>query len=572
MHRLHHLPFSDSDYEAFKSDDLVIETPIDAIINAAMLLENFKLDMHKIAQAKAIMYLDSYFKTKTIDTAFMVAVFNLSAERSSVDREDIARYFRCNPVVLYKFEENFKALIKRGYLETSPRYRSGRENRRVYYQVTDRVYNAILENKPIEQVESKKKTDPVEILMEMGEMIENRDRNDMPTQHLAKALHEFLQNNTHSPLCTTIANLDLKDFEKIWFTAMVDLNLRGRLNVKVDRLGYSVFHRAIERVHFNNTLQKGSSSLIADKWLEFTSGGHISEARVKLTEKAQKTLEPLGIKISLAEMGKATMLLKPEDIVKKELFYNPAEDQQITSVRNYLKYKNHKNIIIRLQQQGMRTGICTLLYGVPGTGKTESVYQIAKETGRAIWKVDLTDLKSMWYGESQKKVKELFENYKSLCQGQKRMPILLLNEADAILGTRQANTENTSQSTDNAIQNIFLDCLEDFEGILFATTNLEKSLDPAFERRFLFKIEFNRPEAKAQQQIWKSKLQELTKSQAEKLSEKFDLSGGEIENVLRKLSMLHILEEEVNVFDTLKELCETEKIGLKQSNTAIGFK
>src|SRR5690625_1903999 len=135
-------------------------------------------------------------------------------------------------------------------------------------------------------------------------------------------------------------------------------------------------------------------------------------------------------------MGKATMLLKPEDIVKKELFYNPAEDQQITSVRNYLKYKNHKNIIIRLQQQGMRTGICTLLYGVPGTGKTESVYQIAKETGRAIWKVDLTDLKSMWYGESQKKVKELFENYKSLCQGQKRMPILLLNEADAILGTR----------------------------------------------------------------------------------------------------------------------------------------
>src|SRR5690625_7554324 len=112
MHRLHHLPFSDSDYTTLFRSDLVIETPIDAIINAAMLLENFKLDMHKIAQAKAIMYLDSYFKTKTIDTAFMVAVFNLSAERSSVDREDIARYFRCNLVTLYNFDENFKFLIK----------------------------------------------------------------------------------------------------------------------------------------------------------------------------------------------------------------------------------------------------------------------------------------------------------------------------------------------------------------------------------------------------------------------------------------------------------------------------
>lgn len=571
MHRLHHLPFSDSDFDMFNDDDLVFNSVIDAIINASMLLDNFMLDMHKIAQAKSILYLDNYFNTKTIDTAFIVAVFNLSTERSSVDREDIARYFKCSSLMLLKYEENFKDLIKIGYLETIPSHRARGGDRRVYYQVTDEVYNAILDNKPIELNEPSKKTNPIDILMEMGEMVENRDRNNIPTHHLSRSFHRFLQDHAHSPLCTAIANLELNDHEKIWFTAMVDLNLRGQLNVKVEGLGYSVFYRPVERVHFKNALQNGSSSLIADKWIEFTSGGHLSNARVKLTKKSQEFLEPLGIKISLDEVENTAILLKSADIVKKKLFYNATEDQEISSVRNYLKYRNHKNIVKRLNEQGMQTGICTLLYGVPGTGKTESVYQIARETGRAIWKVDLTDLKSMWYGESQKKVKELFENYKNLCQGQKRMPILLLNEADAILGTRQASTGTPTQATDNAIQNIFLDCLEDFEGILFATTNLEKSLDPAFERRFLFKIEFTRPEETARQQIWKSKLKELTKSQAEILAKKYDLSGGEIENVLRKLSMLRILEGEVAIFETLLELCATEKIGLKQTSSTIGF-
>ena len=213
-----------------------------------------------------------------------------------------------------------------------------------------------------------------------------------------------------------------------------------------------------------------------------------------------------------------------------------------------------------------------MLYGAPGTGKTESVYQIARETGRPLWKVDLTELKSMWFGESQKKVKALFDTYKELCSGQKRMPILLLNEADAILGTRNSNTQNPTQSTDNAIQNIFLDCLEDFEGILFATTNLEKSLDPAFERRFLFKIEFERPEAEAQQQIWKAMLKELTTSQAKILSENYNLSGGEIENVLRKLSMMRILNDKVEVFKTVQELCVTEIIGLRKNKVSVGFR
>ncbi|WP_157539304.1 AAA family ATPase [Nonlabens sp. MIC269] len=68
--------------------------------------------------------------------------------------------------------------------------------------------------------------------------------------------------------------------------------------------------------------------------------------------------------------------------------------------------------------------------------------------------------------------------------------MLLLNGADAVLCKRSTNPERSTDKMENAIQNIFLDCIETFEGILFATTNLEQSLDKAFERRLLFKIMF----------------------------------------------------------------------------------
>ena len=65
-------------------------------------------------------------------------------------------------------------------------------------------------------------------------------------------------------------------------------------------------------------------------------------------------------------------------------------------------------------------------------------------------------------------------------------------------GTGKINkrTENISHSVekmDNAMQNIILQEIEDLEGILIATTNLTSNLDSAFERRFLFKVEFNKP-------------------------------------------------------------------------------
>ena len=89
-----------------------------------------------------------------------------------------------------------------------------------------------------------------------------------------------------------------------------------------------------------------------------------------------------------------------------------------------------------MKEKGFRNGFACLFYGLPGTGKTETVYQLARKTGRNIMVVDVPQLKSMWVGQSEKNVKALFDRYREQVKRAKLTPILLFNEADAIIGKR----------------------------------------------------------------------------------------------------------------------------------------
>lgn len=168
----------------------------------------------------------------------------------------------------------------------------------------------------------------------------------------------------------------------------------------------------------------------------------------------------------------------------------------------------------RLSDKGLRKGFATLFYGSPETGKTESVYQIAKATGRDIMCVDISSIKSCWVGENEKSIKAVFDRYSQFVDKSEVAPILLFNEADAVIGKRSENPERSVGKMENSIQNIILQEIENLEGLLIATTNLSQNLDKAFERRFIYKIKFEKPDIKAKQSIWKSMIPEITDSVA----------------------------------------------------------
>lgn len=267
-------------------------------------------------------------------------------------------------------------------------------------------------------------------------------------------------------------------------------------------------------------------------------------------------------------------LIRCSDIVAKQLYFSESEQRQLSMVGNSLNQDNYITLTERLSAKGFSKGIAVLLYGAPGTGKTESVMQWAKSAGRDIIHVDLSASKSMWYGESEKIVKNIFTRYRNQCKRSSIKPILLFNEADGLFSKRKDISRGSSvDQTENTIQNILLEEMEKLDGILIATTNLATNLDSAFERRFLFKIELGKPSVEAKRKIWMDKLPSLTEDDADMLSGTFDFSGGEIDNIVRKATMQEILEGTVPDIVTMMQLCREEKFSRnsKETTRKIGF-
>ena len=195
-----------------------------------------------------------------------------------------------------------------------------------------------------------------------------------------------------------------------------------------------------------------------------------------------------------------------------------------------------------------------------------------RQTGRDIMQVNISQIKSMWVGESEKNIKEIFDRYRIKVEKASIAPILLFNEADGIIGKRQEGAERAVDKMENSIQNIILQEMENLKGILIATTNLAQNMDKAFERRFLYKIKFNKPSLEARMQIWQTMLPALSKADIRALAEKYDFSGGQIENIARHYAIDGILHGEDSIsLETLMSHCDNERLGQREIGK-IGFR
>ena len=146
---------------------------------------------------------------------------------------------------------------------------------------------------------------------------------------------------------------------------------------------------------------------------------------------------------------------------------------------------------------------------------------------------------------------------------------MLFNEADAIINKR-VDVRHSVDSAMNAMQNIVLQEMETLDGIMIATTNLTENLDKAFERRFLYKIEFHKPTAETRKEIWQTLIPSLKPDEAKELADKYDFSGGEIENISRKYTVENILYGDTLSLSDLHRFCQTEKLDHNQRKR-IGF-
>lgn len=258
------------------------------------------------------------------------------------------------------------------------------------------------------------------------------------------------------------------------------------------------------------------------------------------------------------EISKVTNVILAKNIVEKKLFFSEASQVEVDNLRKVLSEDGFKRAEGIMKRQHRNPAIQSLFWGPPGTGKTEVIKQIARETGRDLLLFDAAKVTASAWGAAEKNYRALFLGYNYLAALCTKAPILLLNECDQLLAKRLSTMERAIDRCENTVSNIILQGFEDMSGILLATTNLATNLDSAFDRRFLFKTELTKPDAKARKCIWQSLVPELSESEAKTLADRFEMTGGQISNVVTKRDLAELYYEGDRGLDYIAGLCKTE--------------
>jgi SpoVK/Ycf46/Vps4 family AAA+-type ATPase len=195
--------------------------------------------------------------------------------------------------------------------------------------------------------------------------------------------------------------------------------------------------------------------------------------------------------------------------------------------------RNRHQVLHRWKlRQRLKKGlsITCLFDGEPGTGKTLTAEVLACELGMHLMRVNTATVIDKYIGETEKNLERLFGSIKP------EEHLLLFDEADSLFARRSQKMERSTDRYSNMDINVLLQLIERFDGVAVLTTNLKKSIDPAFERRISYKVHFPMPQEAERQQIWRTLLPEENIPTNEPIEYAYlatlEMSGGEIKNAV----------------------------------------
>ena len=187
-------------------------------------------------------------------------------------------------------------------------------------------------------------------------------------------------------------------------------------------------------------------------------------------------------------------------------------------------------------------GVSLLFAGPPGTGKTMAAQVLARELNLELYKVDLSGVLSKYIGETQKNLREIFDEVK------KSRSILFFDEADVLFGKRVDVTDSRDISA-NAQTAYLLQKMEEYDGITILATNLMQNFDDAYKRRMKYIIRFTFPQKEQRAKLWEkvfpSKMPLEGDIDIDYLADNFELSGASIKNIALNAAFLAASRQEV---------------------------
>jgi len=529
-----------------KSEDLsVVE-----LEHLDKIMTFFKVD--KISSLILCLTVKKHFYGKRLNTSKLFDSLNYNLEQ------------------IIDLKNNIKLLQKKGWLVVSNKSILSRNDRVQEITPLKKITKAIAENDAT-ILEPQNLDDLSLILINGNELLMQLSRNFCDIELIESYLEYYEPYSSHDYIKNIYFHTQLKDFEKcilLWMSGEV---LKFKNSFDFDDLIH-VFLDSGAIYKIKNSIFEGTSILFSQKFIEYNRPNFIDLSDIKLGEKLYTQLESLGlIKNKQNFNSKLLLQITPDDIPEKQLFFNPETESELSKIINLLKEDNYQKVIERFKLNNMTPSLTMLFYGVPGVGKTEFVKQIARQTKRMIFLVDISSIKNMWVGESEKNMNAIFRQYHLYSKKMDTTPILLFNEADGLLNLR-VDTKGAVDQMMNAMQNILLQNLEDFKGIFVATSNLINNIDGAFDRRINYKYKFDMPNSETKNKILNHEFKLLNPKLIEYVAKEYDITGGQIQNIKKRMEADSILFELDTYNDTsFIKYVEDEVNFRNEQKQKIGF-
>ena len=518
----------------------------------------------------AITYLQERLKLSRIQVLILTSVLYHSVKYSggrNCDMDDLANLLHVHPLRVLQLNNEFNTLDERGYIVNA----KGHDGWSL--SMVGEAREALTNDMPFDP-QILKLENNFDFLSRANRFIKDGHRYDEDGA-IVKNINRLMAQNQQLSVVQNLQNI--KGEAEMWFMLqmMTTLAIEADSYVSSGDLSQMLPDRTVRVIL--KQIKDATHPFAQDGYIELRNqAGQVQQGEWVLSHEgwlamlgSQEEVDSIVPKED--EDENINMLTSYKQLAQRPLYFSGKTEEQVQTLTKLLNEEQLAKVRQALKAHKMPLGFCCLFYGTPGTGKTELVQQLAIATQRDLFQVNIATLRDKYVGESEKQLKRIFDKYRSLVKTQERAPILFFNEADAIFGNRMENTQRSVDKMENALQNIILQEMEVLDGIMICTTNLTSCLDKAFDRRFIYKVEFEKPTNQARKLIWQSMLSSLNDEQATELANRFDFSGGQIQNISRKqvINAIFSGKEELD-YDQIKLDCQSESIS-RNSRGKVGF-
>ncbi|NPA55008.1 MAG: ATP-binding protein, partial [Epsilonproteobacteria bacterium] len=435
----------------------------------------------------------------------------------------------------------------------------------------------------------------IDLYTQLSNYRQNYDKNSLNIKRIQSKL-QLLEKSIHNRIKLTKIDLpvfkfmqdkEFDDKEKLIFLTLLKEEISSTdeghrdINHLLNIISEDEIERIKNRKYFEETSKLISEFIIDYDELFLAFGGFtklffINEELINDFLHPNCT-KPKQQKVKLDTLIKENSLFELVDV--KTTLDDVVLNKQTKDVLNTILKQMDKKVQSLLKQWGIKQNkkiqAKILFYGHPGTGKTMTAVSLAKSLKKAVISLDCSKILSMYVGESEKNVRKIFDEFHEIAKKSRTEPILLLDEADQFLSQRSTNANSSADKMHNQMQNIFLEQIEKFEGILVATTNLLDNIDSAFSRRFNYKVEFKKPTFEQRIQLWQKMLPKNAKFEDDfdihKLA-KHELTGGQINLVVKNTAYKVAIKDNpiFGINDFIEEI-QREKLATFGDANPVGF-